>query len=239
MKGSILNGVGNYPNPILFLMGYQLDFSVVIKNLPLFLKGVFLTVEISFFAILIGLSIGIFAAVARTSRFKILNLIGATYVEVFRNTPLLIQIFIIFFGLPGIGIKLSPYISGLTALVLYVGAYNTEVIRAGLEAIPRGQIEAAKSIGLTGIQTFLYIILPQMFRISLPALGNNWVALVKNSSLVSVIGMVELTWVALDLNALTFRSFELFGAATLFYLILIFILINMQNFVERRFTYKT
>ncbi len=220
-------------------MGYRLDFSVVIKNLPLFLKGVFLTVEISFFAILIGLFIGILAAVARTSRFKILNLIGAVYVEVFRNTPLLIQIFIIFFGLPGIGIKLSPYISGLTALVLYVGAYNTEVIRAGLEAVPRGQMEAAKSLGLTGIQAFLYIILPQTFRISLPALGNNWVALVKNSSLVSVIGMVELTWVASDLNALTFRSFELFGTATLFYLILIFILINMQNFVERRFTYKT
>jgi His/Glu/Gln/Arg/opine family amino acid ABC transporter permease subunit len=232
-------GLGKSPNPILFPMGYQLDPSIVIKHLPLFLKGVFLTVEISFFAIVIGLSIGILAAVARTSRFKILNLISAIYVELFRNTPLLIQIFIIFFGLPGIGIKLSPYISGLTALVLYVGAYNTEVIRSGLEAVPRGQMEAAKSLGLTGVQAFLYIILPQTVRISLPALGNNWVSLVKNSSLVSVIGMVELTWVALDLNALTFRSFELFGAATIFYLILIFILINIQNFVEKRFAYKT
>jgi polar amino acid transport system permease protein len=231
-------GLEEKSNPILLLMGYRLDLSVIIKNLPLFLKGAFLTVEISFFAILIGMSIGILAALARTSRFKILNLIGATYVEVFRNTPLLIQIFIIYFGLPGIGLKLSPYISGLTALVLYVGAYNTEVIRAGLEAVPRGQIEAAKSLGLRGVQTFLYIILPQTVRISLPALGNNWVALVKNSSLVSVIGMVELTWVALDLNALTFRSFELFGAATLFYLILIFILINIQNFVEKRFSFK-
>ena len=220
-------------------MAYQFDFSIIIKYLPLFLKGVFLTVEISFLAILIGLPVGILAAVARTSRFKILNLVGAVYVEVFRNTPLLIQIFIIFFGLPGVGIKLSPYISGLTALVLYVGAYNTEVIRAGLEAVPRGQIEAAKSLGLTGVQTFLHIILPQAFRISLPALGNNWVALVKNSSLVSVIGMVELTWVTFDLNALTFRSFELFGAATIFYLILIFILINIQAFVEKRFLYKT
>jgi His/Glu/Gln/Arg/opine family amino acid ABC transporter permease subunit len=220
-------------------MAYQFDLSIIIKYLPLFLKGVFLTVEISFLAILIGLPVGILAAVARTSRFKILNLVGAVYVEVFRNTPLLIQIFIIFFGLPGIGIKLSPYISGLTALVLYVGAYNTEVIRAGLEAVPRGQIEAAKSLGLAGVQTFLHIILPQAFRISLPALGNNWVALVKNSSLVSVIGMVELTWVTFDLNALTFRSFELFGAATIFYLILIFILINIQAFVEKRFLYKT
>lgn len=220
-------------------MAYQLDLSVIIKHLPLFLKGVFLTVEISFLAILLGLPIGILGAVARTSRFRILNLLGAIYVEVFRNTPLLIQIFIIFFGLPGIGIKLSPYVSGLTALVLYVGAYNTEVMRAGLEAVPRGQVEAAKSLGLTGVQTFLYIIIPQAFRISLPALGNNWVSLVKNSSLVSVIGMVELTWVAFDLNALTFRSFELFGAATIFYLILIFILINIQAYVEKRISYKT
>ncbi len=220
-------------------MAYQFDFSIIIKYLPLFLKGIFLTVEISFLAILIGLPVGILAALARTSGFRILNLMGAVYVEVFRNTPLLIQIFIIFFGLPGVGIKLSPYISGLTALVLYVGAYNTEVIRAGLEAVPRGQIEAAKSLGLTGVQTFLHIILPHTFRISLPALGNNWVALVKNSSLVSVIGMVELTWVTFDLNALTFRSFELFGAATIFYLILIFILINIQAFVEKRFLYKT
>jgi len=220
-------------------MAYQLDPSIIIKYLPLFLKGVFLTVEISFLAILLGLPIGILAAVARTSRFRIFNLVGAVYVEVFRNTPLLIQIFIIFFGLPGLGIKLSPYISGLTALVLYVGAYNTEVIRAGLEAVPRGQIEAAKSLGLTRVQTFLYVILPQTFQISLPALGNNWVALVKNSSLVSVIGMVELTWVTFDLNALTFRSFELFGAATIFYLILIFILINILALVEKRFAYKT
>lgn len=220
-------------------MAYQLDLSIIIKHLPLFLKGVFLTVEISFFAILLGLPIGILGAVARTSRSKILNLLGAVYVEVFRNTPLLIQIFIIFFGLPGIGIKLSPYVSGLTALVLYVGAYNAEVIRAGLEAVPRGQVEAAKSLGLTGVQTFLYVVIPQAFRISLPALGNNWVSLVKNSSLVSVIGMVELTWVTFDLNALTFRSFELFGAATIFYLILILILINIQAYVEKRISFKT
>lgn len=220
-------------------MGYELDPSVVIKHLPLFLKGIFLTCEISFLAILIGLLIGIAGALSRGSSWRFLRFLGAAYVEVFRNTPLLIQIFIIYFGLPSLGLKLSPYVSGLTALVLYVGAYNTEVIRSGLEAVPKGQTEAAKSLGLSASQTFLYVILPQTFRIALPALGNNWVALVKNSSLVSVIGMVELTFVTYDLNALTFRSFELFGAATLFYLILIFVLINIQSFVERKFAYKT
>jgi His/Glu/Gln/Arg/opine family amino acid ABC transporter permease subunit len=220
-------------------MGYQLDMSVVVKFFPLFLKGVWLTVEISFIAILVGLVFGIAGAVARTSPLKILRFIGAAYVEIFRNTPLLIQIFIIFFGLPGLGLKVSPYASGLTALILYVGAYNVEVIRAGLEAVPRGQKEAAMSLGLNGLQTFLYIILPQTVRISLPALGNNWVSLVKNSSLVSVIGMEELTFITYDLNALTFRSFELFGTATVLYLVLIFMLINIQAFIEKRFTYKT
>jgi His/Glu/Gln/Arg/opine family amino acid ABC transporter permease subunit len=213
--------------------------SVVVQFFPLLLKGVWLTVEISFIAILGGLVFGIAGAMARTSPLKILRFCGAVYVEIFRNTPLLIQIFIIFFGLPGLGLKVSSYVSGLTALILYVGAYNVEVIRAGLEAVPRGQKEAAMSLGLNGLQTFLYIILPQTVRISLPALGNNWVALVKNSSLVSVIGMEELTFITYDLNALTFRSFELFGTATVLYLVLIFILINIQTFVEKRFTYKT
>lgn len=220
-------------------MGYQLDLSVVVKFFPLFLKGVWLTVEISFISILVGFVFGIAGAVARTSPLKILRFLGAAYVEIFRNTPLLIQIFIIYFGLPGLGLKLSSYASGLTALILYVGAYNVEVIRAGLEAVPRGQKEAAMSLGFNGLQTFLFIILPQTVRISLPALGNNWVALVKNSSLVSVIGMEELTFITYDLNALTFRSFELFGMATVLYLVLIFILINIQAFVEKRFTYKT
>lgn len=220
-------------------MGYQLDLSVVVKFFPLFLKGVWLTVEISFISILVGFVFGIAGAVARTSPLKILRFFGAAYVEIFRNTPLLIQIFIIYFGLPGLGLKLSSYASGLTALILYVGAYNVEVIRAGLEAVPRGQKEAAMSLGLNGLQTFLFIILPQTVRISLPALGNNWVALVKNSSLVSVIGMEELTFITYDLNALTFRSFELFGTATVLYLALIFILINIQALVEKRFAYKT
>lgn len=220
-------------------MGYQVDLSIIVNFFPLFLKGAWLTIEISFISILVGLVFGILGAVARTSPLKILQFLGAAYVEIFRNTPLLIQIFIIYFGLPDLGFKLSPYASGLTALILYVGAYNVEVIRAGLEAVPRGQKEAALSLGLNGVQTFFYIILPQTVRISLPALGNNWVALIKNSSLVSVIGMEELTFITYDLNAITFRSFELFGTATVLYLVLIFILINIQGFIEKRFAYKT
>jgi His/Glu/Gln/Arg/opine family amino acid ABC transporter permease subunit len=156
------------------------------------------------------------------------------YVEVFRNTPLLIQIFIVYFGLPQIGLKLSPFLSGLSALTLYAAAYNAEIFRAGLEAVPRGQHEAARSTGLSGAQVAGYIIVPQAVRICLPALGNNLVSLVKNSSLVSTIGMVELMFVANDISFNNFRSFEIYGAAAVLYVVLVLGLSRGLAVLERR-----
>ena len=156
------------------------------------------------------------------------------YVEVFRNTPLLIQIFIVYFGLPQMGLKLSPFLSGLSALTLYAAAYNTEIFRAGLEAVPRGQHEAARSTGLSGAQVAGYIIVPQAVRICLPALGNNLVSLVKNSSLVSTIGMVELMFVANDISFNNFRSFEIYGAAAVLYVVLVLGLSRGLAVLERR-----
>jgi len=215
-------------------MGYKLDFSVIWKNLPLLLKGAWFTVEVSTGAILVAILVGIVMGVAKTSRHQFLRFPAAWYVETFRNTPLLIQIFFIYFGLPQIGLKLSPFMSGFAALVLYTGAYNTEVVRAGLEAIPKGQIEAARSLGFTEIQTIRYVIVPQAFRISLPALSNNFIALLKNSSLVSVIGMVELTFIGNELTAWTFRAFEVYGAITVLYLALVFSLSWILAIIERR-----
>lgn len=220
-------------------MGYKLNFSVIWKNLPLLLKGAWLTVEVSTGAIIAAILVGIVMGVAKTSRHQFLRLPAAWYVEAFRNTPLLIQIFFIYFGLPQIGLKLSPFMSGFTALVLYTGAYNTEIVRAGLEAIPKGQIEAARSLGFTELQTIRHIIVPQAFRISLPALSNNFIALLKNSSLVSVIGMVELTFIGNDLTAWTFRAFEVYGAVTVIYLILVFNLSWILAMIERRFRLLT
>jgi len=156
------------------------------------------------------------------------------YVEVFRNTPLLIQIFIVYFGLPQIGLKLSPFLSGLSALTLYAAAYNAEIFRAGLEAVPRGQHEAARSTGLSGLQVAGYVIVPQAVRICLPALGNNLVSLVKNSSLVSTIGMVELMFVANDISFNNFRSFEIYGAAAVLYVVLVLGLSRGLAVLERR-----
>jgi His/Glu/Gln/Arg/opine family amino acid ABC transporter permease subunit len=181
-------------------------------------------------ALAVGLGVALLSAVGGAVGRGLVR----AYVEVFRNTPLLIQIFIVYFGLPQIGLKLSPFLSGLSALTLYAAAYNAEIFRAGLEAVPRGQHEAARSTGLSGAQVAGYIIVPQAVRICLPALGNNLVSLVKNSSLVSTIGMVELMFVANDISFNNFRSFEIYGAAAVLYVVLVLGLSRGLAVLERR-----
>jgi polar amino acid transport system permease protein len=205
-----------------------------LEALPVLLRGALLTLQVSALAIVAATVVGVGVAAARISPLPPLRWLGAAYVEAFRNTPLLVQIFFVFFGLPRLGLRLSPFQSGLLALSLYTAAYNAEVFRAGLEAVPRGLREAAAALGLSPWQRFRHITLPVAVRISLPALGNNFVALVKNSSLVSAIGMVELTFVARDLEAWTFRSFEVYGMATLLYLAMVLLLVGGLRKVEAR-----
>ena len=213
---------------------YTFDWRAVWRGLPYLLEGAGLTIFISGVAMALALALGMgMAALSQAAGRLPRRLVGA-YVEVFRNTPLLIQIFLVYFGLPQLGLKLSPFLSGLSALVLYAAAYNTEVFRAGLEAVPRGQHEAALSTGLTPFQTLRHVIVPQALRIALPALGNNLVSLVKNSSLVSTIGMVELMFVANDISFNNFRSFEIYGAAAVLYVVLVLGLTRGLHLAERR-----
>lgn len=205
-----------------------------LEALAALLRGALFTLQVSVLAIGLATLAGVVVAAARSGPVVLLRWLATAFVEVFRNTPLLVQIFFVFFGLPRVGLRLSPFQSGLLALSLYTAAYNAEVFRAGLEAVPRGLREAAAALGLTPWQSFRHIILPVAARISLPALGNNFVALVKNSSLVSTIGMVELTFVARDLEAWTFRSFEVYGMATLLYLGLVLLLVSALRSVETR-----
>ncbi len=204
------------------------------RVLPVLLQGALLTVEVSLLAIALATLLGVAGAAARLSGARPLRALGSAYVEVFRNTPLLVQIFFLFFGLARVGIRLSAFHSGLLALALYTGAYNTEVFRAGLEAVPRGLREAAAALGLSPWQRFRFVVLPTAVRISLPALGNNFIALVKNSSLVSTIGMVELTFMARDLETWTFRSFDVYGLATLIYFGLVLLLSWLLRGLEAR-----
>lgn len=229
-------------------MGYELKFQVVWDNLPALLHGAWLTLVISVLSIAVGLVIGTLGAIGRTAGPRVVGRVADAYVEVIRNTPLLIQIFLIYFGLPAlvraIDPALAPYArfsgftAGFLALAIYAGAYNLEVIRAGIEAVPKGQQEAATSSGLSFAQTYRTIILPQGFRISLPALTNNVIAILKQSALVHVTGFRELTFVGYDLNSWTFRAFEVFGAVTVIYLILVFGLSALLAAVERRIAYR-
>jgi His/Glu/Gln/Arg/opine family amino acid ABC transporter permease subunit len=213
---------------------YVFEWSAIWRGLPYLLQGAGLTVLVSGVAMVLAAALGLGLAVTTlTGRRAARGLVDA-YVELFRNTPLLIQIFIVYFGLPQLGLRLSPFLSGLSALVLYAAAYNAEIFRAGLEAVPRGQHEAALSCGLSPAQALRFVIVPQAVRVAFPALGNNLVSLVKNSSLVSTIGMVELMFVANDLSFNNFRTFEIYGAAAVLYVILVLALTRLLRVAEMR-----
>jgi len=213
---------------------YEFHFVEVVKALPYLTEGAALTVGISCLAMLGGLVLGLALALASQAPWRLARALVIAYVETFRNTPLLIQIFFIYFGLPLVVLRLPAFASGLLALTLYGAAYNCEVFRAGLEAVPHGQREAARSTGLTPWHEARHVIVPQAIRIAFPALGNNLVSLVKNSSLVSAIGMVELMFVANDISFNNFRSFEVYGAAVAYYMVLVLGLSRLLAVVERR-----
>jgi len=216
------------------LTAYHFEWSAVVRGLPYLLEGAGLTVLISGVAMVLALLLGLTLAAVSQAPGPVPRRLVAAYVEVFRNTPLLIQIFIVYFGLPQVGVKLSPFLSGLAALVLYAAAYNTEIFRAGLEAVPHGQFEAARSTGLSELQILRHVIVPQAVRISFPALGNNLVSLVKNSSLVSTIGMVELMFVANDISFNNFRTFEIYGTAAAMYVVIVLALTRVLRAAEHR-----
>ena len=205
--------------------------------LPLLLKGAALTIAISAAAMLMALVLGM-AAAALSQGGRLIRGFIHVYVAIFRNTPLLIQIFIVYFGLPQLGWRLSPFLSGMLALTLYAAAYNVEIFRAGIEAVPKGQSEAAQTTGLSPFQILVYIVIPQALRISLPALGNNLVSLVKNSSLVSTIGMADLMFIANDISANNFRSFEMYAAACILYIIIVLGLTGCLALAEARLSLR-
>jgi polar amino acid transport system permease protein len=216
-------------------MGYSFQFSIVWDNLGLLLAGAWLTLKISLLAIGFGLIIGIIGAIFRTSKNRLLDSIALTYVEVIRNTPYLIQLFFIFFGIPNLGIKLTAEQAAILSLAVNFGAYSTEIVRAGVESIPKGQVEAGMALGFKPLEIFRHIIL-------LPALANIYPALVGQvilavlfTSVVSQIATEDLTFVGDFLNARSFRSFEIYFAISLIYLGIVWLIKGMAFFVERRF----
>jgi len=198
-----------------------------------FASGTVVTVELTLVSGLVGVVMGVLAAVAKMSRFWLFRLPAEFYIWIFRGTPLLVQIFFVYFALPT-RLSLTEFHSAALALGLNVGAYNAEAIRAGIQAIPRGQTEAARSLGLTPVQTFAHVVFPQGMKIALPPLVNNVVALLKDSSLAYVIGVVELSNIGNRVQAATFQPVPVFIATASIYLILTTMLTQISGAIEYR-----
>lgn len=212
-----------------------MDFELIQRALPILLMGAGVTIEITAFSVAIGFFIGLFVGIARISQFKILRIMAAVYADCIRGTPLLVQIFLIYFALPmAIGQRVEPFIAAVAACGINSGAYVSEIFRAGMQAIDVGQMEAGRSLGLTWWQTMRFIILPQAFKNILPPLGNEFIAMLKDSSLVSVIGFEELTRRGQLIIAQTYGSFEIWMTVAVLYLIMTMAISRIVAFLEKR-----
>jgi polar amino acid transport system permease protein len=201
-------------------MGYSFNFRDVFAAQEFLLEGIQLTLLLSLVTILVGLVIGIAGASARVYGPRWLGRIAAVYVEAIRNTPLIVQLFLVFFGLPSAGIKLDSTTAALVALSINLGAYTTEIVRAGLESIPRSQVEAGASLGLSGLQIFRYIVLFPALKTIYPALASQFVLLMLATSVVSQISAPDLFHTASVVQSRTFRDFEVYAVVALVYLLM-------------------
>lgn len=197
---------------------YQFNFAPVLEAFDKLLVGAWLTIQLSCTAMLIGLIVSVACAWGKTSGPAPLRWVINAYIEIIRNTPFLVQIFFIFFGLPSLGLRLSPNGAALLALVVNFGAYGTEIIRAGIESVQKGQIEAGTALGLSKLQTFRYIILKPALRTVYPSLTSQFIYLMLTSSVVSAISADDLAAAGNDLQSATFASFEVYVVITLMYL---------------------
>lgn len=198
----------------------MIDFKLIENSLPNLLRGTGITLQITFIAAFIGLVLGTIFAAAEGSKSRILRFAIATYVTLFRGTPMLVQILFVYYVLPEFGVLIAPFWAASVAIGLNSGAYISQIIRSGISAVSIGQIEAAQTLGFTRFQTLRYIVFPQAFRVSLPSLGNELITLVKDSSLASIIGVMELSKEGSLIRSRTYDAFSILLAVSLIYLLL-------------------
>jgi putative glutamine transport system permease protein len=211
---------------------------VVLDNLPFLLQGYRTTLWLSTVALLPSLVLGTLVGILRVVPNRFVRGIGTVYVEFFRNIPLLIVLFYFYHALPRAGLTLSAFDSALWAVAIYTAAFIAEAVRAGIQSIHKGQIEASRSLGFSYTQTMRYIILPQAFAVIIPPLGNLYIAMLKNTSLASTIAVAELVYQGEILDSRTFRTFEVFIAVGVLYLTLTIPLGIVVNLIERRMAPK-
>ncbi|MBM7048208.1 MULTISPECIES: amino acid ABC transporter permease [Rhizobium] len=201
-------------------MRYHFDFGWLAEYYPVLIKGILVTLELTLIGAVLGIILGIACAWARALGPRWLKPIVATYVELIRNTPFLIQLFFIFFGLPGIGVQMNEMTAANLAMVINLGAYSCEIIRAGIQATPRGQFEAGASLAMTPFETFWHVVLVPSLQRIWPALSSQVVIVMLGSSVVSQIAAEDLTFAANFIQSRSFRAFEAYFVSTAIYLVL-------------------
>ncbi|MEN5091310.1 amino acid ABC transporter permease [Pseudomonas protegens] len=216
-------------------MAYQFDFLPVLENTGLLLRGALFTLELTTIGTLLGVSLGIAGALVRAWKIQPLAAIFGIYVELIRNTPFLVQLFFIFFGLPSLGLQISEWQAAVLAMVINLGAYSTEIIRAGIQAIPKGQLEAAAALAMSRFEAFRHVVL-------LPALGKVWPALCSQiiivmlgSAVCSQIATEELSFAANFIQSRNFRAFETYALTTLIYLCMALLIRQLLNWFGQRY----
>lgn len=205
------------------------------KSLPSLISGLGVTIRIAFFAIILAIVLGLIFGLMSIAKFKILKAISTIYVYIVRGTPLMIQAMFVYFGLgQALGVRFDPVLAGIVILGVNAGAYLSEIFRSGIEAVDKGQLEAARSLGLSQVMAMKKVILPQAIKIMIPSLMNQFIIAIKDTSILSVISIRELMQSGQIIVGTTYRAFEIYGVVAMMYLVLITILTLVSKAVERR-----
>ena len=212
-----------------------LDFSFLLESAPFLLKGAGIALLVSGVAISLGIIFGLSLCFVVTSKNRVLSVLGRTYQSLFRGTPILVQLLVVYYSLPVLGIDAPPLIAAMAALTMNASAFQAEIYRGGFMAIPKGQIEAARVLGIGIWRTRVRILIPQMMRSVIPPLVNDSVSILKNSSLISVIAVVDLMRVSQQIAAVTFRPAEIYIVAGAMYLMMNLVLAWVGRISERHF----
>ncbi|WP_342246525.1 amino acid ABC transporter permease [Pseudomonas sp. OTU5201] len=205
-------------------MAYQFDFLPVLQQGDLLLKGAIFTLELTVIGTLLGVAIGVVGAAVRAWRLRPFDWVFGAYVELIRNTPFIVQLFFIFFGLPSLGIRLSEWQAAVLAMVINLGAYSTEIIRAGIQAIPKGQLEAAAALAMSRFEAFRYVVIQPALGKVWPALSSQIVIVMLGSAVCSQIATEELSFAANFIQSRNFRAFETYLLTTVLYLVMAILL---------------
>lgn len=218
----------------------MINFDIIVQSLDVLLVGLGMTLQLTVISLLIALVLGLITALMKLSKKRALNAIANAYINVMRGTPLLVQVFYIYFAIPSLlGTRIDAWTAAISALSLNAGAYIAEVFRSGIQAVPHGQMEAARSLGMTHRQAMRYVILPQAFRIVIPSLLNQFIITLKDTSLVSVIGFEELARKGQLIIATTYSAFEIWTVVALFYLVVVLALTRLSEYLEKRLNVGT